>query len=143
MEVSLGKKIIKVNLIYETNELFVLNESNVFIGGNGALLKTQTGGNNWEKIDLIVPGQSYLQARAIWFTDQLHGWAGLELEGGQGAILRTTDGGSSWMNQVDEYLQSYLISTLLTNSTGWFISGDKIYKTTDGGINWLSQYSIE
>ncbi len=128
-------------LIYETSELFVLDENYVFIGGNGTLLKTQTGGNNWEKIDLNVPNQSYLQARAIWFTDQLHGWAGLELEGGHGAILRTTDGGSSWMNQVDSIYRVFDI-TFINNTTGWFISGDKIYKTTDGGINWLNQSQL-
>ena len=128
--------------MYETNELFVLNENNLFIGGTGGLLKTQNGGDTWEKIEITLPDQSYSQARAIWFIDQLHGWIGLEHEGGHGSLHKTTDSGYTWTIQVDSI---HRVSDIYFNtySFGWFVSGNKIFKTSDGGINWSIQAELQ
>jgi photosystem II stability/assembly factor-like uncharacterized protein len=79
-----------------------------------------------------------LNARAIWFSDTLHGWLGLEYSGGHGGLLRTVDGGNTWTIQVDSIHRVFDIS-FLNNSLGWFGSGHKIYHTNDGGNTWFVQ----
>jgi photosystem II stability/assembly factor-like uncharacterized protein len=128
-------------ILNDTWELFVLNEDFCFSGGEDALMKTSNGGENWSKIELNVPGQQYLNARAIWFGDLLNGWLGLEYLGGHGGLLKTSDGGTTWTVQVDSIHRVFDIC-FFNNTLGWFGSGKKIYHTSDAGNNWFAQAEV-
>jgi photosystem II stability/assembly factor-like uncharacterized protein len=63
-----------------------LDQETGFLSGNYYLLKTTDGGENWVK-DNDFPD---MQARAMWFTDELNGW----LVGTDGKIYHTETGGT-------------------------------------------------
>ena len=128
-------------LSYGSQELFFLNENMGFVGGHNLLLKTQDAGDQWEKINIIVPGRTSYYVRALSFSDQMRGWVGLESVGNWGGFFRTTDGGNTWVSQVDSIPRVWDIS-FINDSLGWFVSGSKIYNTTNGGNTWAIEADI-
>jgi photosystem II stability/assembly factor-like uncharacterized protein len=86
--------------------VFFVNENNGWIAGDNLndfyflsiLLKTQDGGETWEKI----PVNYCLQD--IYFQDTQHGWAIGSNRAFSGAILQTTDGGDHWAVQKDSLI---------------------------------------
>jgi len=58
------------------------------VGGNGTILATIDGGQNWQAQKAPTDQNLF----SVYFLDQTNGWA----VGWSGTILATTDGGKSW-----------------------------------------------
>jgi len=98
--------------------------------GDGVILKTISGGENWLETDVPIILNS------VFFTDATNGWA----VGWDGVIIKTIDGGENWINQESE-TNKCLYSVYFSDSlTGWVV-GDSctILKTTDGGNTWINR----
>lgn len=91
------------------------------------LIRTENGGNSWEKLALpvFVPGGS------IHFSDASNGW----IKTVDGIFLKSTDGGQSWSTvPLDSYIQQFYP---LDAQTAWAITNDQtVLKTTDGWESW-------
>ena len=61
------------------------------VGGNGLILKTVNGGNNWVALTSGTTSILY----SVFFTDADTGHA----VGTSGTVLKTTDGGITWSSQ--------------------------------------------
>lgn len=103
------------------------------IGSGGFILKTTTGGREWQT-QYFSPS-AYV--RKVMFFDEYTGWA----VGGSGLILKTTDGGENWI--IKDSGKNYSLNEILFTDTnnGWASGGDfdsgAIIKTTDGGDSWV------
>lgn len=121
-----------------SNICFVNNSKGWIIGisglGQGALLHTENGGQNWEwKID-----DSFFPV-AINFVDSNEGWLIKNRhDSGYGKILHTQDGGETWQVQLDLGMGAVLDSSFFLNhKEGWVVQDyGRIYHTVDGGQNW-------
>ncbi|MEE8575816.1 MAG: YCF48-related protein [candidate division Zixibacteria bacterium] len=139
------------------------------VGVNGGVIRTDNGGDTWEKVSLGSRGPIF----DIQFVDDLNGWTA-----GGGGVRRTTDGGITWEQTdcmaseavcflgvnygfaVDRY--GFLESTtngggtwvrfhdwfesqvfdmqFLDSLHGWVASGHDLFHTNDGGHNWMTQW---
>jgi photosystem II stability/assembly factor-like uncharacterized protein len=80
------------------NRVFFTNEYNGWVAGGymndedfrTIFVKTEDGGETWEKITLIF------LVHDIYFQDNQHGWVIASNRGFNGVILETTDGGDHW-----------------------------------------------
>ena len=68
-------------------------------GGNGAILKTTDGGNNWS----LQTSGTTKTLRSIFFLDANNGWAC----GDGGTIITTSNGGTTWSAQTSPYTSQY------------------------------------
>jgi photosystem II stability/assembly factor-like uncharacterized protein len=109
------------------------------IGPWGPLMKTTTGGQNWE--DLILPFN--LSKKSAFFLNSNLGWI-LNSEG----LLKTTDGGSNWLQKQcpSIYWEKHDVF-FITENIGWIVGMKSnwdsfVIKTTDGGQTWIEQYSV-
>lgn len=101
--------------------------------GDGIILKTTDGGENWVQ---QAASQYLLSLKDLHFIDYDYGWA----VGSVGTIIKTTDGGSTWIKQ-GGVSNSLLTSVYFTNqNTGWAVGyWGYCFKTTNGGTNWIEQ----
>ena len=123
------------------NALFILDESNVWVvGDGGTLLRTTEGGkrkmtaggvgvSTWLPLD----SGSAANLSGVTFVDLDHGW----VVGDKGTVLHTIDGGETWQPQssnTDVGLSSVAFADV---NNGWAI-GDQgtILRTLDGGVTW-------
>lgn len=76
-------------------DVAVLDTSTVIVvGGNGTLLRTTDGGNNWAQ--QINSAKAFL---SVHFVDEKNGW----LVGEDGVVFKTTNGGKKWLRQTCEH----------------------------------------
>lgn len=98
-------------------------------GGNGTLIKTTNGGDNWNTTNTGTT--SYLTC--LYFADENTGWIGCQ----EAIIRKTTNSGVSWYSapiQTNDFSSDFFF---LSAQTGFLTSHDnKIHKTTNGGLSW-------
>ncbi|PWN06808.1 YCF48-related protein [Rhodohalobacter mucosus] len=81
----------------------------------------------------IIESGSTKDLYAVYFSDQLHGWA----VGEAGTILRTSDGGSNWEQIQTQYSDSFFEISFFDHQTGWIAGGGEILLfTNNAGRNW-------
>lgn len=103
-------------------------------GGNGTLIKTTNGGDNWSIMNTGL--SSFLTC--MYFVNANTGWVGSE----DAVIKKTTNGGLSWISQpvaINIFASDFYF---LNDQTGYLTSKDaKIFRTTNGGLDWNILYS--
>ncbi len=116
---------------YTIEQIFALDESNIYASTLSGFLHSSDGGNTWQSS--AFSGYNSLK---VFFKNPLEGFAyGSDL-------LRTTDGGISW-SRVSQSIKDQIIKIDFVNTLkGWALSYDKLYITTDGGFNWQPQFSF-
>ena len=109
------------------------------VGEQGCILKTENGGNSWDK---TYVNMGLFPLRSVCFVDQDTGWiAGLD------SIFKTTNGGDTWKSL--EWPGNLYFSSLffVDANSGWASAQGggvgKILYTPDGGNSWEVQDSIE
>ena len=110
---------------------FVDSQTGLAVGGNGTILKTTDGGDNWSSQN---SGTTEV-LMSVYFIDSDIGWA----VGGEwvGKILKTTNGGENWEMQTSSAIWSLVSIYFSDNQTGWTVGPlGTIQKTTNGGENW-------
>ncbi len=123
------------------NDLFILDESNVWVvGDGGTLFRTTEGGKRkmtaggvglatW----LPQDSDATTNLRGVAFVDLDYGW----VVGDGGTIIHTVDGGETWQPQssnTDVRLSSVVFADA---NRGWAIGdGGTVLRTSDGGVNW-------
>ena len=94
-----------------------------------ANLKTNDGGINWEKMNVI--SDSYNSVRSSFFIDKNIGFYG-DLYN----LYKTVDGGATWVKRTPaEYSNAYKIY-FINDKVGFVTNHTYIFKTTDGGDSW-------
>jgi len=93
----------------------------------GVILKTTSGGTNWENKVLGI--SSFLQS--LSFINENTGWVS-----GRGIILKTTNGGENWIHQNPNTWQDLNSINFVSENYGWAV-GDNgiILKTQNGGVS--------
>ncbi len=114
-------------------DVAVLDTSAVIVvGGNGTLLRTTDGGNNWAQ--QINSAKTFL---SVHFVDEQNGW----LVGEDGVVFKTTNGGKKWLRQLlnaPELHAVYFVDLQI----GWAAGANGfIAKTKNGGETWQIQNS--
>lgn len=111
-------------------QIFALDESNIYGSTLGGFIRSTDGGISWQSSSF--PGYNSLK---VFFKNSLEGYAyGSDL-------LKTTDGGVSW-NRVSQSIKDQIIKIDFVNTLkGWALSYNKLYVTSDGGYNWQLQFS--
>jgi photosystem II stability/assembly factor-like uncharacterized protein len=119
------------------------------VGMDGAILKTEDGGANWNFKNSDVPIDAWLED--VYFKD-----ANIGFVVGKAIILQTIDGGDNWTqkNNISGWLEKIIfmdannglvLGTKADVGKGidgpgnidlYGSSGAKIWKTSDGGNNW-------
>lgn len=116
---------------YDNNNfysVFFLNQNTGWIGGNGIVLKTTNGGENW--INQLTTHA--IKVRSIQFTNGNTGWfCGDSLAGGK--IYCSTNGGDSWIQQF--VAAGNNPSLFIANENlGWAVGIGGNRRTTNGGF---------
>ena len=110
-------------------DVFMVNDSLVFIVGDGGLMKSVDGGLSWVPIDLNYQG-------IIWDIEFVND--NLGFIAADNVVLRTRDGGKTWETVLTSgiYYQGVFF---LNPNTGWVVgSQNQVLKTTDGGDTWTA-----
>jgi photosystem II stability/assembly factor-like uncharacterized protein len=104
---------------------------------NNIIMKTQDGGDNWEKLVFGDPNLRY-RVFAMYFVTPATGWIGGDVLVGTyaGFIFKTTDGGRTWVEQkVPLDFWVYGLEFFDVNH-GWAAGGKEVMHTSDGGTTW-------
>ena len=120
---------------YLTGVYFPSNSTHGYcIGGQGTIMSTSNGGNNW----LMQYSGVALNLNALFFIDDNNGYITCD----SGKILKTINGGGNWTIQNTETSYNFYGIYFSDINTG-FISGAEgsLFKTTNGGANWTSIFS--
>lgn len=111
---------------------FVDNQTGWVAGDNGAIRKTENGGQSWT----VQSAGVNVVFEAVQFIDPDMGW----LAGNSGTILKSQDGGQTWIPQsggVTNHLRSIFF---IDQQTGWAVgSSETIIATRNGGSSWMLQ----
>lgn len=103
------------------------------VGYNGAVVRTSTGGDQWEYVNT---GFHDLFIR-FSFADLQNGWA---MSFRDNKVFRTIDGGSHWSKVADLdslYSGTYHDIHFVNDTLGFVVGGSgRILRTTDGGLTW-------
>ena len=128
-----------VNYVRGYSSVYFINKDSAFISGDyGEIEFTPNGGYNWQ-VDF---SGSRNNLNAIWFVNQLTGFAAGEQSQLPSGIIKTTNGGLNWLNSFDNTPVIFSDLFFLNPDTGFAAEVyDKFYATTNGGQNW-SNYSI-
>jgi photosystem II stability/assembly factor-like uncharacterized protein len=107
-------------------------------GEKGYILKTEDGGNSWNKTYIDIGINGFWD---IHFVNQDTGWVA-----GGDSIFKTTNGGDSWESLEGLSNHSYICCYFINSNVGW-VGGHanemaEIIYTEDGGDSWQVQYSI-
>ena len=99
------------------------------VGDDGAILRTEDGGESWEAQS---SGVNVRLSSAV-FADEASGW----VVGDKGTILRTTDGGITWLLSAGLPDNDLTDLALVNTRTLWAVGDDGVVlHTTDGGSTW-------
>lgn len=99
--------------------VYFLNETTGWAaGGNGLILFTSDGGENWQT--QFNPDPQHRRIKDIFFTDLLNGWA----VGVNGVILKTNDGGANWSIEGDGISTNNYLRVLFTDLNNGYIVGE-------------------
>jgi len=118
------------------NDLSFVDEKNGWaVGGGGAIVHTEDGGNTWNK----QFSDTYYDLIAVHFVSATSGWAvgwawmvHMGMYTYYSIILHTTNGGKSW--QRNQPPPGRLDGVYFTDAnTGWVLSDSAVYHTTDAG----------
>jgi hypothetical protein len=136
----------------DMGEMFFVNDTTGFLGGNG-IYKTTDGGATW-KVSYPIPDDNVLYITDFYFLDGDHGYASYQRSEGsdyEGGFLSTVDGGDTW-KKVVPYWQP-VFSVFFTSSTTGFatildwidgpaeLPSQILLKTYDGGRTWKRLFS--
>lgn len=117
---------------------FVNADTGWVIMNTGYIYRTNNGGNTWE-VQLHNPDAVFSK---IQFVNPQKGWvAGFTPPTFWGIIYSTENGGQSWTPQFFNMQVGFQDIFVLSNSTLWLTSLNRIYRTTDGGGYW-SNWSV-
>lgn len=111
---------------------FVSQNCGYVAAANGAVYRTNDGGDNWILKNTGITGS----VNSIFFIDENNGWAC----GYPSSVYKTNNAGESWTegnctNLLIDFKSIYFTSLL----TGYVVGHEGyLYKTTDGGSNWFS-----
>lgn len=99
-------------------------------GGNGTLIRTTNGGENWSS---VYCGTTKF-ITSLYFLNENTGWVGAQ----EGFVRKTTDGGTTWyaapITITNNYWTAYL--SFINEQTGYASCITGMSKTTDGGLTW-------
>ncbi len=121
-------------------DIFIVNESELHIVGNGIILKSNDWGNTWIEHTQLTEKS----LNTIYFIDPQNGFVG----GNDGLLLRTTDGGISWdIIDIGILYSSIQDIEFIDSSIGYLLSSNmggssKVYTTDDGGESWNFLYQL-
>jgi photosystem II stability/assembly factor-like uncharacterized protein len=117
-----------------------VSEQAGWITRNGALLKTEDGGETWQSIHVEI------ELESIDFINESVGWAKNEL-----GIYQTEDGGQSWVVQKELQNADFIHSICVVNDSVIFTEGIVaeaegynqwwVLKSTDAGLSWEKIFS--
>lgn len=107
------------------------------VGHDATILRTQDGGETWERVYYDPEEESPLFD--VWFRDAENGFA----VGAYGLFLVTSDGGATWTRLTvdeDEYSDFHLHHIASTETGRLYMAAEAgtIYRSDDGGRSWLS-----
>ncbi len=118
-------------------DVFMVDDSTVFIVGDGGVMKSVDGGYSWRSIDLNYEG-------IMWDIEFVN--ANLGFIAADNVVFRTRDGGQTWENVLTSDLY-YTSVFFLDENHGWVTANqNQVLKTSDGGNTWTAVpvvYSIE
>jgi len=101
-------------------------------GGDGRVLHTTDGGENW--VPQVTNTNHDLQG--LYFLDRDHGWA----VGKIGVVLRTVNGGDTWLVRNKVGIHALSGVHFVDESRGWIVGNNgSIYFSEDGGASWDAQ----
>jgi photosystem II stability/assembly factor-like uncharacterized protein len=114
-----------------------INELNYQIGH---VLKTNDGGNHWDKIlegtPQTVNPASYLKYTSVFFPSANIGYVGA----GYNKIMKTYDAGLTWLTLLIPYPPGIYETSLINciDSLTCFTGKNLSFKTFNGGLNWVA-----
>jgi photosystem II stability/assembly factor-like uncharacterized protein len=126
---------------------FIDRERGWAVGGKGALLRTEDGGDTWRQSQ--SPAADTM--RDIFFADERRGWIVCERdvftlksdEEARSYLLRTGDGGATWsrVELADKGERARVVRVAFSDAEhGWaFGEEGTLYATSDGGATWQRQ----
>lgn len=111
---------------------FVDTQTGWTAGDNGAIRKTENGGQTWT----VQSAGLNVVFEAVQFIDRDNGW----LAGNSGTILKSENGGQTWIQQpsgVSNHIRSIFF---VDQQRGWAVgSSETILATQNGGNSWTLQ----
>jgi photosystem II stability/assembly factor-like uncharacterized protein len=129
-----------------TDVCFINPDTGWIFGEQGAVYRTNDGGENWT--DQSVPSGGRINTG--FFLNTETGWVALSgsLEGDAGEIFRSADGGDHWELMFSDQSSAIRDLSFLNPDTGWAlgyyqqvypttISWNFFLKTVNGGEDWL------
>lgn len=109
---------------------FIDNNTGIFSGVIGVLLRTTNSGNSYENINL---GFNF-DLNSCLFVNQNLCFAA----GSFSKIFRSTNSGINWSGTTIEFNYGVTGISFVNDSTGWVTAlYSNLYKTTNGGVNWI------
>jgi photosystem II stability/assembly factor-like uncharacterized protein len=103
------------------------------VGRDGMVLRTEDGGQRWERVNAGVSTPLYglaVVGRRAWAV------------GARGAIIASRDGGASWKPQESGYRKHLYAVSFSDEKRGWAVGVEgAILATVDGGEHWSPQAS--
>ena len=129
-----GKTWTRVSQLQEKHfvKIFFLDLSNGWaITQNGAIAKTEDGGNTWKQN--VAENVNFTD---LFFVNKLTGWGITD-----NRIFCTKNGGVTWQIQftlIDASPYDFNKIIFVDKNNGWVASQEKILQTTDGGKTWKS-----
>ncbi len=112
------------------NDITFLNADTGFIVGQGRILKTTNGGNNW------VITTTSIEFNSVFFVNNDTGF----LAGSVNTIYKTTNCGINWISMNPELYGTWYSVFFYNEYMGFLFGSGRIIKTTNGGLNWSSSY---
>ena len=130
---------------YDFNKVLFVNELDGFIVGDGIILKTTNGGNDW----IIINKNSSINFTSIAFNNSNEGFVGGN-DQFYSYVFKTENGGLTWSqigrfwfsNERTEIIDIFSINDfnkivlLVNNYPNASQSNGSIYFTEDSGLNW-------
>ena len=121
-----------------TAAVFPTTETGYAVGHDAVILKTEDGGQSWNKVYSDLELEKPLMD--VWFRDADYGIA----VGAYGLILRTRDGGKNWEDLYDavENEDEFHYNAIAPLGEGLMIVGEAgtLYRSMDQGESWETLY---